>query len=82
MSQFLAIATGAALLGLGGIIGASAGIAEIILYIFLILFVAGPISRVMRGAWRNMGLKGRKAGICSTSGGITNYPHSHASAVC
>jgi len=38
----------AALLGFGGIAGASAGIAKIIFYIFLILFAIGLISHLMR----------------------------------
>jgi uncharacterized membrane protein YtjA (UPF0391 family) len=47
---FLVIALIAAALGFGGIAGASAGIAQIIFYIFLALVFIALISHLMRRA--------------------------------
>lgn len=46
---FLAIALLAALFGFGGIATASAGIAQILFYIFIALFVIGIIASMVRG---------------------------------
>lgn len=46
---FLAIALVAALFGFGGIASASAGIAQILFVIFLVLFLVTVIARVVRG---------------------------------
>ena len=46
---FLAIALIAALFGFGGIASASAGIAQIIFFVFIALFVIAMIMRVVRG---------------------------------
>jgi uncharacterized membrane protein YtjA (UPF0391 family) len=45
---FLVVALIAAALGFGGIAGASASIAQVLFYIFLILFVVSLAMRVMR----------------------------------
>ncbi|MCL3880736.1 DUF1328 domain-containing protein [Marivita sp. GX14005] len=45
---FLVIALIAALFGFGGIASASAGIAQILFYVFLALFVLALIVRAMR----------------------------------
>lgn len=45
---FLVIALIAAALGFGGIAGTSAGIAKILFFIFLVLFVASLIMRAVR----------------------------------
>ena len=45
---FLVVALIAALLGFGGIASASAGIAQILFFIFLVLFVATLIFRAVR----------------------------------
>lgn len=46
---FLVVALIAAVFGFGGIASASAGIAQILFYIFLALFVISLIARVVRG---------------------------------
>jgi uncharacterized membrane protein YtjA (UPF0391 family) len=46
---FLVIALIAAVLGFGGIAGASAGIAQILFFVFLALFVISLIARAVRG---------------------------------
>ncbi len=46
---FLAIALLAALFGFGGIATASAGIAQILFYVFIALFVIGLIMSMVRG---------------------------------
>jgi|TARA_R110000822_G_scaffold103354_9_gene229971 uncharacterized membrane protein YtjA (UPF0391 family) len=47
---FLVIALIAAVLGFGGIAGASVGIAKIVFLIFIVLFVIGAIAHFMRRA--------------------------------
>ncbi|MFC3182996.1 DUF1328 domain-containing protein [Cypionkella sinensis] len=49
---FLVIALIAAALGFGGIAGTSAGIAQILFFIFLALFVISMIARLMNGRSR------------------------------
>ena len=46
---FLVIALIAALLGFGGIAGASMGIAKILFFVFLVLFVVSLIMHLARG---------------------------------
>ncbi|MEJ6396709.1 DUF1328 domain-containing protein [Yoonia sp. 208BN28-4] len=46
---FLAVALIAALFGFGGIASASAGIAQILFFFFLLLFVGTLIVRAVRG---------------------------------
>lgn len=46
---FLVVALIAAVFGFGGIASASAGIAQILFFIFLILFVAGLVMHFARG---------------------------------
>lgn len=46
---FLVVALIAAALGFGGIAGASAGIAQILFFVFILLFVAALIARALRG---------------------------------
>ena len=46
---FLVVALIAAALGFGGIAGASAGIAQILFYIFIALFLIAMIARTVRG---------------------------------
>ena len=46
---FLVIALVAGLLGFGGIAGASVGIAKLLFYIFIILFVIGLVMHLVRG---------------------------------
>lgn len=46
---FLVIALIAAALGFGGIAGTSVGIAKILFFVFLILFVVAMIARALRG---------------------------------
>ena len=46
---FLVVALIAALFGFGGIASASAGIAQILFFVFLVLFVAMMVARAMRG---------------------------------
>lgn len=46
---FLAIALLAALFGFGGIASASAGIAQILFYVFIVLFVLGIVFSMVRG---------------------------------
>ena len=47
---FLLVALVAAILGFGGIAGASTGIAKIIFYLFVVLFLASLITHLMRRA--------------------------------
>lgn len=49
---FLAVAIVAAIFGFSGIASASAGIAQILFYIFLLLFAAALIVRLLRGTSR------------------------------
>lgn len=49
---FLVVALVAAVFGFGGIASASAGIAQILFFIFLALFVATLIMRAVRGSTR------------------------------
>lgn len=49
---FLVIALIAAVFGFGGIASASAGIAQILFFIFLVLFVGALILRATRGGTR------------------------------
>ena len=46
---FLVIALIAAALGFGGIAGASAGIAQILFFVFIALFVVAVIARALQG---------------------------------
>ena len=46
---FLVIAMIAAALGFGGIAGASAGIAQILFFVFIALFVVAMIARALQG---------------------------------
>ena len=46
---FLVIALIAAALGFGGIAGTSAGIAQILFFVFIALFVIAMIARAVRG---------------------------------
>jgi len=46
---FLVIALIAAALGFGGIAGASVGIAQILFFVFIVLFVVAMIARALRG---------------------------------
>lgn len=46
---FLVIALIAAALGFGGIAGTSAGIAQILFFVFIALFVIAMIARALRG---------------------------------
>ncbi|WP_126978643.1 DUF1328 family protein [Frigidibacter oleivorans] len=46
---FLIIALIAAALGFGGIAGASVGIAKILFFVFIVLFVVAMIARAVRG---------------------------------
>jgi uncharacterized membrane protein YtjA (UPF0391 family) len=46
---FLVIALIAAALGFGGIAGTSAGIAQILFFVFIVLFVVALIARALRG---------------------------------
>ena len=50
---FLVIALIAAALGFGGIAGTSAGIAKVLFFIFIALFVISLIARVMNGKSRS-----------------------------
>lgn len=47
---FLVVALIAALFGFGGIASASAGIAQILFFVFLALFVIALIARAVRGS--------------------------------
>ena len=49
---FLVVALIAAALGFGGIAGASAGIAQILFYIFLVLLLMSLVMHFVRGAAR------------------------------
>lgn len=46
---FLVVALIAAALGFGGIAGASAGMAKILFFIFLVLFLVAIVTRALRG---------------------------------
>ena len=46
---FLVVALIAAALGFGGIAGTSAGIAQILFFVFIVLFIIAMISRAIRG---------------------------------
>ncbi|MDA0206523.1 MAG: DUF1328 domain-containing protein [Acidobacteria bacterium] len=46
---FLVVALMAAVLGFGGIAGASAGIAKLLFVVFLVLFVVSMIMRAVQG---------------------------------
>ena len=46
---FLVVALIAGLLGFGGIAGASVGIAKLLFWIFIVLFVVGLIMHLVRG---------------------------------
>jgi uncharacterized membrane protein YtjA (UPF0391 family) len=46
---FLVVALVAGLLGFGGLAGASIGIAKILFYLFIVLFVVGLIMHLVRG---------------------------------
>lgn len=46
---FLVVALIAGLLGFGGLAGAAVGIAKILFYIFIILFVVGLVMHLVRG---------------------------------
>ena len=48
LTAFLVIALIAAVFGFGGVASASAGIAQILFFIFLVLFIAAIIMRVVR----------------------------------
>lgn len=47
---FLVVALFAALLGFGGIAGAAAGIAEVLFYIFIVLFLGSLVLNFVRRA--------------------------------
>jgi uncharacterized membrane protein YtjA (UPF0391 family) len=49
---FLAVAIIAGIFGFGGIASASAGIAQILFFIFLVLFAVALIIRLLRGSSR------------------------------
>ena len=46
---FLIVALAAAILGFGGVAGAAAGIAKILFFVFLLLFVVGLIMHLVNG---------------------------------
>ena len=46
---FLVVALIAAILGFGGIAGASAGIAQILFFVFIVLFAISLLVRTLRG---------------------------------
>lgn len=46
---FFVVAIVAAVFGFGGIASASAGVAQILFFIFLLLFIAGIVMHFMRG---------------------------------
>ncbi|MFE3837126.1 DUF1328 domain-containing protein [Pseudogemmobacter sonorensis] len=46
---FLVVALIAAALGFGGIAGTSAGIAQVLFFVFIILFVVSIVMRAVRG---------------------------------
>lgn len=46
---FLIVALLAAALGFGGIAGASAGIAKILFFVFIVLFVISMVARAVQG---------------------------------
>ncbi len=48
-ATFFIIALVAALFGFGGIASASAGIAQILFFVFLVLFVVALLARALRG---------------------------------
>ncbi len=46
---FLVVALVAAALGFGGIAGASVGIAQVLFFVFIVLFVVAMVARAVRG---------------------------------
>lgn len=46
---FLIIALAAAILGFGGIAGAVAGVAKVLFFVFLLLFIVGLMMHLVRG---------------------------------
>ena len=46
---FLIVALAAAILGFGGIAGAAAGVAKVLFFIFLLLFIVGLMMHLVRG---------------------------------
>ncbi len=52
---FFVVAIVAAIFGFGGIASASAGIAQVLFFIFLVLFVVTLIMRFVRKAWQGLG---------------------------
>lgn len=46
---FLIVALAAAILGFGGIAGAAAGVAKVLFFVFLLLFIVGLIMHLVRG---------------------------------
>ena len=48
-ATFLVIALVAAALGFGGIAGTSAGIAQVLFFVFIVLFLVTLIARALRG---------------------------------
>lgn len=46
---FLIVALAAAILGFGGIAGAVAGVAKILFFVFLLLFIVGLMMHLVRG---------------------------------
>ena len=46
---FLIVALAAAILGFGGIAGAAAGVAKILFFVFLLLFIVGLMVHLVRG---------------------------------
>ena len=53
--MFLVIALIAAALGFGGIVGTSAGIAQMLFVVFLVLFVITLVLRALRGSTPKQG---------------------------
>lgn len=46
---FLIVALAAAILGFGGVAGAAAGVAKILFFVFLLLFIVGLLVHLVRG---------------------------------
>lgn len=46
---FLIVALAAAILGFGGVAGAAAGVAKILFFVFLLLFIVGLMVHLVRG---------------------------------
>lgn len=46
---FLIVALAAAILGFGGVAGAAAGVAKILFFVFLLLFIVGLLMHLVRG---------------------------------